>query len=254
MQALREAHALLFGAAPLGELPDLVADDGEHLEEALVGLPDLAAEEDHDADDGVVEADGKGEAGPEVGLGRRGGPHEVLLPAHVGQPLRFVVGPDGAGESLAGVERRLFGGRLEGGMGGGGMAPDFGTFQVGLVGVGQPQLAPAPVELVADRFEEAGRGVGQGVRLGEDVGGQVLRLQAALVLLPGGDVAKEACQERAVVHFNFAEGNLHREGGAVFPAAPQFPIGADEGRAAGLAVRLQEVGEVVPIGERKKRR
>jgi hypothetical protein len=51
----------LFGALALDELTDLAADGSQHVEQLLIGLPDLAAEKLDHAQDFPPEQDGKAE-------------------------------------------------------------------------------------------------------------------------------------------------------------------------------------------------
>ena len=91
----------LLGLLPLHELADLAADGGQHPEQLLVGLLDLAAEDLHDAQDVAADRDREPErpVQPDAGRGRR--PREIPVRDDVRDPGRLAAGPDASRQADA---------------------------------------------------------------------------------------------------------------------------------------------------------
>ena len=97
----------VFGPLPLDELSDLTPDRYHHVEEILVGLSDLAAEEVDDAQYFAAEQNGKGERRMQsfTRRDRRAGKRRTLLCTEVGKVEWLPAPPDCTRQPDPGLER-----------------------------------------------------------------------------------------------------------------------------------------------------
>src|SRR6476659_9656689 len=97
----------VFGPLPLDELSDLTPDRNHHVEEILVGLSDLAAEEVDDAQYFAAEQNGKGERRMQsfTRRDRRAGKRRTLLRTEVGKVDWLPAPPNCTRQTDPGLER-----------------------------------------------------------------------------------------------------------------------------------------------------
>jgi len=176
-----EAIELLFRAAALDELPDLAADRLQHLQQLVIRIADLAAEEFHDAEPGRSKEDGKAERGVQPFSGRDGAAREVAVVRHVCDERGAAGGPDPAGQSDARRKRGLAAERLELGEPAARRGPDRHAAQDVRLRVDLPQRAVLPSEGHADRFEDAWHRLGETCGLGEHSRRRVLGREPAVI-------------------------------------------------------------------------
>src|SRR5262249_19585451 len=141
----------------LDELAELTADDGHHVEEILIGLPDLAAEELEDAQDVATEDDRHTEARVQPLTSRDRGPGELVIGNDIGNVDRLTLDPAATRQPDAGAKRALPRVRLElrnidrrG-------VPHLDASQHPGVPVDAPQGAHVPNQALAHRSQDARR-------------------------------------------------------------------------------------------------
>ena len=192
------AHGVV-GSLALEEEADLAADGGEHVEQGRVGLPDLAAEELHHADDRARDHEREADPGVQTLAQRDRRAREVVVHHHVGDPRRLPAGPDTAREADARGEGAAAARGLERRKGGRRRAPHVGAAQHAGRGIDDPQRCPLPAEHLAEGAQDAGAGIGEGPRLGQRARGDVLRGQPPLGRPAAGDLLLRVAVEAGVV-------------------------------------------------------
>src|SRR5262249_4300086 len=177
-EAVLARHRGFLGALALEELPDLTADRGQHLEQILVRLADLAAEELHHAQHLVAEQDGKAERAVEADLLRDTRPREVGGGGHVRDPCGLPAEPDASRETDARAEGQPATHLLERRHADRRLVPHRSAAERAALGVHLPQPSDLPPEMLAYRLEDARRAFVERARLGQGPRDRVLRREA----------------------------------------------------------------------------
>ena len=156
------------------ELADLAANNREHLEQSVIRLANFAAEEFHDPKYVISERDRETKRAMKPFPGRNRTPGEIRVPGDVGNPGRLSAGPDPAGQSDARAEGLPATDSLELWYRHVGSMPDFHAGQNSGIPVHAPEYAHLPVQQIANRFEDSGRGSFESRRIREYSGNAVL--------------------------------------------------------------------------------
>ena len=154
---LEEAVELLLCPPPIDEHPDLIADGRQRRQQALVDLPNLAAEELHDAEDLAVQQHGEAKRGVQAFAIGDGRARKVRVAHDIRDPGGLTAWPRrGPGRPAPRRNRMVAADGVELGKVRGRRGPDLRAAQdVGLV-VDDPQGAMLPADRRADGLEDLG--------------------------------------------------------------------------------------------------
>src|SRR5882724_7651426 len=114
-----------FGSFALDKLADLATDAIEHLQKALIGLPQLAAEAFDNGDDFISQLEGKTQCAMEIVDACRRSSWEIVVLDDVTNPNRFARGPDAARQTESWFKFRFASGGFELGKSLAGDMPEF---------------------------------------------------------------------------------------------------------------------------------
>ena len=164
----------------IDEHADLIADRRQRRDQILIGLPDFAAEELHDAEDLAAQHDREAERRVQAFARRDRPAREIGVVGDIRNPHRRRLCPDAPGQADAGRERGRPAGGVEFRKVKRRRIPDPGAAKCGAIGVQDPQRAVLPAEGVADGFEDLGRGLVDAGGVEQRASGDVLSRQVTL--------------------------------------------------------------------------
>ncbi len=176
---VEERLELVLRAIALDELADLAADRGEQLEQVLVGLAYLAAEELEHSEHDAAELDRESERPVQAFARGDGGAREVRVADDVLDPGGLAAAPHAPRQPDGALERRGAAHGVELGHGDGRRMPGVEAADRGARAVHGPDRPVIEAQRLAERLQDARGRLGERRGLGERAGRLVLDVQAA---------------------------------------------------------------------------